>query len=118
LDRGHAPGQPLELPVAERRGDASVGAWGRSPPVGDESLLARVVGRGNLLAALARVKRVEIPKSGGGVRTLGVPIVLDRCIQQALLQGLQPEWDKTFSEGSDGVRPGCSAHQAVAHAQT
>jgi RNA-directed DNA polymerase len=63
------------------------------------------------------VKRVEIPKPGGGVRTLGGPLVLDRFIQQALLQVLQPEWDKTFSEGSDGFRPGRSAHQAVAQAQ-
>jgi len=159
LDRGHAPGQQRELPVAERRGEASVGALGRSTPVGDERLMERVVARGNLLAALARVKRkggspgvdgrtvealpgslrehgpqmreallagtdrpqpvkrVEIPKPGGGVRTLGGPLVLDRFIQQALLQVLQPEWDKTFSEGSDGFRPGRSAHQAVAQAQ-
>ena len=61
--------------------------------------------------------RVEIPKPGGGVRQLGVPTVLDRFIQQALRQGLQPEWDKTFSDGSDGVRPGRSAHQAIARAQ-
>jgi RNA-directed DNA polymerase len=159
LDRGNAPGQQRELPFAERRGEASVGALGRSTPVGDESLMERVVARGNLLAALARVKRnggspgvdgrtvealpgylrehwpqireallagtyrprpvkrVEIPKPGGGVRKLGVPIVLDRFIQQALLQVLQPEWDKTFSEGSYGFRPGRSAHQAVAQAQ-
>jgi RNA-directed DNA polymerase len=46
------------------------------------------------------VKRVEIPKPGGGVRKLGIPTVLDRFLQQALLQILQPAWDKTFSEGS------------------
>jgi RNA-directed DNA polymerase len=46
------------------------------------------------------VKRVAIPKPGGGVRKLGVPPVLDRVIQQAVLQGLQPEWDTTFSAGS------------------
>jgi RNA-directed DNA polymerase len=63
------------------------------------------------------VKRVKIPKLGGGVRTLGVPTVLDRFIQQALLQALQPEWDKTFSEGSYGFRPGRSAHQALVRAQ-
>jgi RNA-directed DNA polymerase len=63
------------------------------------------------------VKRVEIPKPGGGVRKLGVPTGLDRFIQQALLQVLQPEWDKTFSGGSYGFRPGRSAHQAVARAQ-
>ena len=46
------------------------------------------------------VKRVEIPKSGGGVRRLGVPSALDRFIQQAVLQVLQPSWDPTFSEHS------------------
>ena len=63
------------------------------------------------------VKRVEIPKPGGGVRKLGIPTVLDRFLQQALLQILQPEWDQTFSEGSYGFRPGRSAHQAMACAQ-
>jgi RNA-directed DNA polymerase len=63
------------------------------------------------------VKRVEIPKAGGGVRRLGVPCVVDRLIQQALLQVLQPRWDPTFSEHSYGFRPGRSAHQAVAQAQ-
>ena len=63
------------------------------------------------------VKRVEIPKPDGGVRTLGVPTVLDRFIQQAVLQVLQPEIDPTFSPHSYGFRPGRSAHQAVAAAQ-
>jgi RNA-directed DNA polymerase len=63
------------------------------------------------------VKRVEIPKPGGGVRKLGVPCVVDRLIQQALLQVLQEPWDPTFSEHSYGFRPGRSAHQAVAQAQ-
>ena len=63
------------------------------------------------------VKRVEIPKPEGGVRKLGVPCVVDRLIQQALLQVLQPRWDPTFSEHSYGLRPGRSAHQAVAQAQ-
>ena len=62
------------------------------------------------------VKRVEIPKPDGGVRKLGVPCVVDRLIQQALLQVLQERWDPTFSEHSYGFRPGRSAHQAVAHA--
>jgi RNA-directed DNA polymerase len=159
LDRGHAPGQQLERPFAERRGEAAVGASGQDTPVGEERLMERVVERGNLLAALRRVKRnggspgidgmtveelpgslrerwsrirevllggtyrpspvkrVEIPKPGGGVRKLGMPTARDRCIQQAVLQVLQPQWDPTFSGGSDGFRPGRSAHQAVAQAQ-
>jgi RNA-directed DNA polymerase len=64
------------------------------------------------------VKRVEIPKPEGGVRLLGVPCVVDRLIQQALLQVLQEQWDPTFSEHSYGFRPERSAHQAVAQAQT
>ena len=63
------------------------------------------------------VKRVEIPKPDGGIRKLGVPCVVDRLIQQALLQVLQEHWDPTFSEHSYGFRPGRSAHQAVAQAQ-
>src|SRR3954465_11542771 len=63
------------------------------------------------------VKRVEIPKPEGGIRKLGVPCVVDRLIQQALLQVLQERWDPTFSEHSYGFRPGRSAHQAVAQAQ-
>ena len=63
------------------------------------------------------VKRVEIAKPGGGVRKLGIPTVLDRFIQQALLQVLQKYWDSTFSEHSFGFRPKRSAHQAVACAQ-
>src|SRR5689334_5521014 len=63
------------------------------------------------------VKRVEIPKPDGGVRKLGIPCVVDRLIQQALLQVLQKRWDPTFSEYSYGFRPGRSAHQAVAQAQ-
>jgi RNA-directed DNA polymerase len=63
------------------------------------------------------VDRVEIPKPDGGVRKLGIPTVLDRFIQQAVLQVLQGRWDRTFSEHSFGFRPGCSAHQAVARAQ-
>jgi RNA-directed DNA polymerase len=159
VDRSTAPDKQGELPFALRRGDASVGTSGGGTPVGDDTLLERVVERPTLLKALARVKtnggspgidgmtvdalpeylrqhwpairasllagtyhpkpvkRVEIPTPGGGGRQLGIPTVLDRCIQQALLQVLQPEWDRTFSEHSDGLRPGRSAHQAVARAQ-
>jgi RNA-directed DNA polymerase len=63
------------------------------------------------------VKRVEIPKPDGGVRKLGIPTVLDRFIQQAVMQVLQRKWDRTFSEHSYGFRPGRSAHQAVTAAQ-
>jgi len=64
------------------------------------------------------VKRVEIPKPGGAEkRKLGIPCVLDRFIQQAVLQALQPQWDRTFSDSSYGFRPGRSAHQAIARAQ-
>src|SRR3974377_1114763 len=63
------------------------------------------------------VKRVEIPKPDCGVRKLGGPCVVDRPIQQALLQVLQKRWDPSFSKHSYGFRPGSSAHQAVAQAQ-
>ena len=77
--------------------------------------------REQLLSGIYRpppVRRVEIDKpDGSGVRKLGVPTVLDRFIQQAVLQVLQRRWDQTFSDHSYGFRPGRSAHQAVARAQ-
>lgn len=63
------------------------------------------------------VRKVEIPKPGGGVRTLGIPTVMDRMIQQALSQALTPIFDPTFSVDSYGFRPGRSTHQAVERAR-
>jgi group II intron reverse transcriptase/maturase len=63
------------------------------------------------------VRRHAIPKSGGGVRELGIPTALDRMIQQAILQVLQPRFDPTFSEHSYGFRPGRRAHDALRAAQ-
>jgi RNA-directed DNA polymerase len=63
------------------------------------------------------VLRVEIPKPDGGVRKLGIPVAVDRFLQQAVMQVLQSKWDPTFSEHSFGFRPNRSARQAVARAQ-
>ena len=59
------------------------------------------------------VRRVDIPKPQGGVRTLGIPTLTDRLIQQALHQVLSPIFEVTFSASSYGFRPGRNAHQAV-----
>ena len=65
----------------------------------------------------SRVRRVEIPQPNGGVRLLGIPTVLDRWIQQMLLQVLQAIFDPTFSAHRFGFRPGKSAHEAIRAAQ-
>jgi RNA-directed DNA polymerase len=61
----------------------------------------------------AAVRKVDIPQPPGGVRTLGIPTVLERMIQQALQQVMQPLFEPEFSESSYGFRPGRNAHQAV-----
>lgn len=66
----------------------------------------------------AAVRKVEIPKPQGGVRTLGIPTVVDRLIQQALHQVLQPRFAPEFSESSYGFRPGRNPHQAVESARS
>src|SRR5882724_4984693 len=63
------------------------------------------------------VRRVEIPKSGGGVRMLGIPTLMDRMIQQAIGQVLMEEYDGSFSDSSYGFRPGRNAQQAVLQAR-
>jgi RNA-directed DNA polymerase len=157
----------LELPLAARGEAPSAERSGETLPtvqeharLGADGLMEQIVERGNLVRALARVRknkgspgvdgvtvedlpavlrdrwpvireqlltgqyqpsvvrRKEIEKTGGGgIRTLGIPTVLDRFIQQAVLQVLQPRIDPTFSEHSYGFRPGRRAHDAICQAQ-
>ena len=148
-----------EAPDDQRSGEAPTATNGHGGSGNDRHLMERVVERGNVKAALKRVRQnkgspgvdgmtvdelpkylvenweilraqllagtyqpkpvreVEIPKGGGGVRNLGIPSVLDRFLQQSILQVLQPMFDPTFSEHSHGFRPGRRAHDAVCEAQ-
>lgn len=112
------------LNLAYKRVKANKGAAGvDGMTVGD--LLAWInVNRERLIASLLdgsyqpeTVRGVEIPKPGGGVRQLGIPTVVDRLVQQAIAQVLEPVLDPTFSSSSFGFRPGRSAHQALAQAR-
>jgi RNA-directed DNA polymerase len=112
------------LNQAYKRVKANKGAAGvDGMTVGD--LLAWIkLNRAGLIAALidgtyqpSTVRGVEIPKPGGGVRQLGIPTVVDRLVQQAILQVLEPILDPTFSDSSFGFRPGRSAHMGLAQAQ-
>ena len=147
-----------EAPQGQRSGEARTARSGHGSS-GTDRLMEQVVERGNVTAAVKRVRQnkgspgvdgmtvdelptylvesweairaqllagtypptpvraAEIPKSGGGVRTLGIPSVLDRVIQQRILQVLQPMIDPTFSAHSHGFRPGRNAHDAVCEAQ-
>src|SRR6266540_1839606 len=103
-DRGEAP---KDLPEGT---DSSTGKRGTESPAIAEQFMGGAY-------KPQPVKRVEIPKPDGGVRKLGIPTVLDRFVQQAVMQVLQGKWDRTFSDHSYGFRPGRSAHQAVEQAQ-
>ena len=156
----------MELPFEDRgeapnvgRSEATSTAVRETERPGTSDLMAEVLGRRNLHAALKRVrknkgsagidgmtvddlpdylreswpqirdelitgayrpqpvKRQEIPKTGGGTRSLGIPTVLDRFIQQAILQILQPLIDPSFSDHSYGFRPGRRAHDALRRAR-
>ncbi len=157
--------EQLGLPLAGRGEAPRVQRSGEAPTLtsgevrSGSELMEQMVARGNVRAALARVRenrgrpgvdgmtveelpqylrehweevreqllggtyqpkpvlRREIPKRDGGVRELGIPCVLDRLIQQAILQVLQPRFDPSFSQHSYGFRPGRSAHDAVLAAQ-
>jgi RNA-directed DNA polymerase len=112
------------LNLAYKRVKANKGAAGVDGMTVTELLAWIRSNREGLIASLldgsyrpATVRGVQIPKPGGGMRQLGIPTVVDRLVQQAILQVLEPILDPTFSASSFGFRPGRSAHQALAQAQ-
>jgi RNA-directed DNA polymerase len=112
------------LNLAYKRVKANKGAAGVDGMTVTELLAWIRSNREGLIASLISgnyqpktVRGVEIPKPGGGVRQLGIPTVVDRLVQQAILQVLEPILDPTFSPSSFGFRPGRSAHQALAQAR-
>jgi RNA-directed DNA polymerase len=112
------------LDQAYRRVKANKGAPGVDGMTIDELPAWFAAHKQEFLAALQDgsyepqpVRGVQIPKPGGGVRQLGIPTVVDRLVQQALLQVLEPMLDPTFSDSSYGFRPGRGAHDALAQAQ-
>jgi RNA-directed DNA polymerase len=112
---------------AYRRVKANKGAPGVDGMTVDELVPWVAAHRQEFLASLrdgtyqpSPVRGVEIPKPGGpsaGMRQLGIPTVIDRLVQQAILQVLEPLLDPTFSDSSYGFRPGRGAHDALAQAQ-
>src|SRR6266853_1856577 len=113
------------LNQAYRRVKANKGAAGVDAMSITELLPWIRKNREKLIAALLdgsyqpkTVRGVELPKPGGGTRQLGIPTVVDRLVQQAILQVLEPILDPTFSSSSFGFRPGRSAHQALSQAET
>lgn len=104
-----------------KQNKGSAGVDGMTVDVVDDWLIAHGEAlRRQLLSGSYRpapVRRVSIPKKDGGMRELGIPTVVDRVVQQAVLQVLQPLLDPTFSTSSHGFRPGRSAHGAVLQAQ-
>ena len=113
--------EPKNLNRAYKRVKANRGQSGRRWDDGwGTGSLACTAHREEFIASLLdgsyrpqEVRGVEIPKPGGGVRQLGIPVVVDRLVQQAILQVPDPLLDPTFSESSYGFRPGRSAHQAL-----
>lgn len=121
LEEAASPGNLARalLNVARNKGAAGVDGRGVEEVVGHaRSLLPRL--RRALLSGRyqpGEIRRVWIPKPGGGQRGLGIPNVVDRWVQQALLQVLEPVFEPTFHPSSHGFRPQRGAHTAIAEAK-